>query len=839
MPPDPLESVLDVMDSGLIVYDALGSPRAVNRAACELLGLSSREVRDRTDHDARWEVVDASGMPLRHDALPMVVARLRHAPVRGVELGVYHPDRGDWGWLEVSAVPRLTSTGELDSVVVTLIDVTGRRRLAEAVRLERHLRDEVLRAVPAGILVLDGQDHVRLASDEARRLLDLSPDRTGPFDLHGSLVGADGTQTARDDSPAQRVRASARPLAGARYIWTSRSGRRRVLLVTGARLENPQWRNGVVLAFHDVTQWQASERAIRHSERRLSAALRAADLGRVDLDFRQRTVSADPNWLARHGFSRTLAEGDFDLWNQRFCPEGRTAVAAALAGHKRSPTDTLETELWLRKDDGGACRVRIIGQVEGHDGAGRVLAVSGVLMDITAEYTAQVAASHLEANAAEMARLEGVAAVAGGVAHTLSNLLVGVQGTLQSARETVPDDSELAASLDLLAEAGTRAAEVSTQLRAVSGRSRFAVKRARLDALVAQAHAMLQVGLRDRAELVVRVEGTLPEAEADIDQLRLVLMNLVLNAADASAGPDHVVTLRVRAVEVQPDDPLEGLVTPTRPPPGTYVVVEVIDQGHGMAPDVRARMFEPFFTTRDDHRGLGLSAVLGVARGHGGYVRVCSSEGSGTAVTIGLPALVPPELPVRPPPPTVRSSAPAPVAAAVSSASVGAVPDTAGPTADGGEPAAAAPPAGPHRAVSSRPPRSGSSGGGQILVVDDESIIRRLVTRVLERSGYSVEAAAGGHAALDLLEADADRYCVMLLDLTMPELSGHDVLRMVMDRWPELPVVVMSGYVDDDEVGRLLVRGGIRFLPKPFGAADLREIVAGAVRGDRPTLGPG
>ena len=777
----PWRSIFDHADCGLVVYDRTGAIQAVNQQACALLGHTESELLGRTSFDPRWFAVDPDGHIIPPEQYPGVQARDTGEAVRDVLLGVVRPLTGERAWLQASAVPRTGMSGEVEGVVLTLVDVTATQQEAMRHAAEKRLRTEMMRTAPAGILVLDRDDRIRHASNVARRLLGLPLEGDGPFKLRGTLVDSRGDGLSPDELPAHRVRTADRPLIGARYVWTSRSGRRRIFMVNGARLDTELWPDGIVLSFNDVTQQEATARAIRQSERRLSAALNAADLGRFVLDIARRCVSVDRNWMARHAFPPQLAESDYDLWRARLERDDVERLVTAIDAHERGETKNLEVEFWLRAESKRA-RLRVTGLIDARDESGRALQLSGVLMDVTAAYEAEQAAKALEVRAAEMARLEGIAAVAGGVAHTFSNLLVGVMGAVHSAREGIDDHTPLAEALDLIAEAATRAGDVTTQLRAVSGHSRFSLQRIRLDDLVRSARGMLETGLADRAVLRTEAEGTAQPVEVDVDQLKLVLMNLVLNAADAIPDSRQLVTVRTGMVRVGEHSELPGLASPGQPGPGAYVVVEVVDRGHGMPPHVQRRMFEPFFSTRPHRQGLGLGAVLGVARGHGGFVQVRSFEGVGTTVCIGLPVAedaTTPELPAR------RNTSP--------------------------------------------------DSGRRVLVVDDESIIRRLVTKVLDRAGYDVVTAEDGHGALDVLEAEAASIGLLLLDLTMPEMSGREVLQVVLDRWPDLSVLVMSGYTEDEMVGRLLADGKVSFLSKPFGAGDLRDAVAAFLAPARAT----
>jgi CheY-like chemotaxis protein len=257
-------------------------------------------------------------------------------------------------------------------------------------------------------------------------------------------------------------------------------------------------------------------------------------------------------------------------------------------------------------------------------------------------------------------------------------------------------------------------------------------------------------------------------------QLRQVVLNLVLNAAEATAGAGGAagVTLRLSSCPCDAST-LAGSVLHDELPPGRYVVLEVVDQGPGMDDATRSRMFEPFFSTKFPGRGLGLAAVLGIVRSHRGTLDVDSGPGRGTTVRVFLPAHDP--------------SAP------------------------------------PH----ARPAGAEAwRGTGAALVVDDEPAVRGLAAVMLERMGFEVTTAQDGAQALDLLCGAASDARLVLLDVTMPRLDGIQTLHAVRTLRPGLPVVLSSGYHD----GATLLQGEApadAFVKKPYRFDELRDVVRG------------
>jgi hypothetical protein len=241
---------------------------------------------------------------------------------------------------------------------------------------------------------------------------------------------------------------------------------------------------------------------------------------------------------------------------------------------------------------------------------------------------------------------------------------------------------------------------------------------------------LLRTAIAKHASLVWLLEPELPAVMADPTQLRQIVMNLITNASDALADAPGTITLRTGQTR-QPSSSGEE---------HSYVFLEVADTGCGMDTSTLQRIFDPFFSTKFSGRGLGLAAVMGIVESHKGLVQIRTSPGEGTTFRVLLPA--------------VAAGADAPA---------------------------------------HQPSGSYWRGRGTALVVEDEEGVGDVVGRMLERLGFEVRPARDGVEALEVLEREHEAVSVVLLDLSMPRMGGADCLRHIRHRWPELPVVLMSG----------------------------------------------
>ncbi len=372
-----------------------------------------------------------------------------------------------------------------------------------------------------------------------------------------------------------------------------------------------------------------------------------------------------------------------------------------------------------------------------------------------------------EAQRQDARRLESLSRLAGGMAHDFNNLLMGVLGYSAMIRAEVPPEHPASTHARRIEQAARRAASLTRQLLAYAGRGNLELRPCDPGGLLEGMRDLLAVCVPRHAALRIETAPDLPPIEGDPSQLRQVLMNLVTNATEAL--PEGRGTVHLRAERVALDgEPLAGAFGGDTPEPGDYVRLEVSDDGCGIAPENLPRIFDPFYSTKPGGRGLGLAAVAGLVLGHRGCLTVSSKPGGGTTVSVYLPSDIRPAA-VRP-----------------------------------ATPIAAEPPS--HR---------------KVLVADDEALVRDFVSEVLRQAGYSVETVDGGRAAVAAFTRDPGGFDAVLLDMTMPDMSGDQVLEAIRRIDPQVRVLLSSGYTADDIASRVEGSAAAGFLQKPYSDSDL------------------
>lgn len=469
---------------------------------------------------------------------------------------------------------------------------------------------------------------------------------------------------------------------------------------------------------------------------------------------------------------------DPSFWPDRIHPEDRTwALEYCSATTARLEPHSFEYRMIAA--DGRVVWLHDLVTVTAVDG--RPKRLRGVMVDITARKEAERAfreseqeRRHLEAQILHAQKLESLGVMAGGLAHDFNNLLTAVLGNAGLALMHLPAESIVAPMLREIEQAARRAAELTQQMLAYSGRGRFFVETIRLDAVVREMTMLLGSVISKKAAIDLRLDAT--TISADATQVRQIVMNLITNASDALGDRSGTIVIRT-SVEALDEAALRSPFLGVDTGPGHYVVLEVQDSGCGMSAETVSRIFDPFFTTKFAGRGLGLAAVLGIVRGHRGTIQVSSEPGRGTRFRVLFPA-----------------------------ATMGAV-DT-----------------GDHVFA----PSSGRVTG-TVLIVDDEPAVRRLGQLVLESVGFRVITADDGRAGLDAFLRHADELTAAVVDLTMPHMDGPELAGHIQATAPGLPVLLMSGYSEHEVTARLSGRDVSDFIQKPFSPREFIARVLGAL----------
>ncbi len=404
-------------------------------------------------------------------------------------------------------------------------------------------------------------------------------------------------------------------------------------------------------------------------------------------------------------------------------------------------------------------------------------ALTLVMIDITERLEAQREKQLMDQRLQQAQKMESLGVLAGGVAHDFNNILMTILGNADLASYHLPDDARAQFNLQEIIRASKRAADLAKQMLAYSGKGAFVIQPVNLSAIVRDMSHLLEVTISKNALLRLNLDDHLPTVLADATQLRQVVMNLITNASEAHGEQSGFIDICTGAVELnQKDINSFSHQIPTAwledIQPGKFVYLGVKDSGCGMSAQTMERIFDPFFSTKFTGRGLGMSAVLGIVRGHHGLIRVESKPDEGSSFQVFLPeSLEKPET----------------------------------------------------RFTRSDQPGAAPMQSKRILVIDDERDVRIIAEEILTHLGHEVIAVDGGHAALEQLRDSDSGFDLVLLDLTMPNMDGLQTFKELHQLAPDLKVVLCSGY-SKQEATRNFPSGGLHgFLQKPYGVRKIRD----------------
>lgn len=678
---------------------------------------------------------------------------------------------GEYRWM--SGIGQLVDSKD-DTISGLILDIHDRKIAELALRDSEEQLKAVVDSVSAGIWVFDGQE-ILLVNAAAERLTGYSRDRLGSLDSLKDLLGEEGAK-------ALITRANSR-LAGedipSRYELTIRtySGESRTVELTGTRIAF-RGKPAVIISAFDVTARHASQAALLASESLFRSLVDNSPdfITRIDRDLRhefvnrtaEREAGLDPAKVLgkradEMGFDSELAQ--VFLARQQQVRESGEAVEYEYAIHSIATPNQVAYR-----------RARVVPEM---DEQGTVHHILSIVTDITAQRVAEEARKRLDQQMQHAQKLESLGVLAGGIAHDFNNLLVAILGNAGLALMELGPESPARQTVQQIEVAAQRAAELTRQMLAYSGKGKFVIEPLNLSRVVGEMAHLLEVSVSKRAALRYRFADALPTVEGDATQIRQVIMNLILNASDAIGEAGGTITISTGVMHADTDY-LSGPFTEAGLPEGTYVFLEVSDNGSGMDAETSARIFDPFFSTKFTGRGLGLAAVLGIVRGHQGAIKLYSELGRGTTFKVLFPAVESRERP---------------------------------------------------ESVSELLSESPAAAGRTILVVDDDRTVRAVTQRILEHAGFRVALAEDGSAGLEAYAANPG-IALVLLDMTMPQMDGEEAFRELRRLDPNVKVLLTSGYSEQDATESFAGKGLAGFIQKPYRPQELLGRIFDAIGDD-------
>jgi len=518
---------------------------------------------------------------------------------------------------------------------------------------------------------------------------------------------------------------------------------------------------------HDVSAI-LQEEGHRVSEQQFRLFFEKAAVGAVQLDQNLRIIRVNQRYCEITGYSaKELLGRDPTTFDH---PEERQADQEAVASFLRGESPLYEREKRYVRKNGEIIWVLVTAAAI-RDEAGNLVSTASIVMDITARKHADEERGVFAAQLQQTQKLECLAILSGGIAHDFNNLLTGIMGYCDLAQMNLPSTSTARPLIEKAVNSARQAAELTKQMLAYSGKGRFVLEPLNLSNVVEDMGRLAHISIARKCVLKYNLQADLPMVQADAAQMHQLLMNLIVNASEAIGERSGIITISTSIKHCDRNFLAQTYIN-DHLDEGDYVVLEVADDGSGMSPEVQSKIFDPFFTTKFTGRGLGLSAVLGIVRGHQGAITCTSEVGKGTTFTVFFPTMS----------------------------------------------QQAKPPGQPTKT-------SNWEGSGTVLVVDDEESIRELATLMLTDLGFTVVQACDGQEAVDIFKKDPAKFALVLLDMTMPHLDGAETFREMRRIRADLKVILSSGYSEQTATSGFVGKGLAGFLHKPYRHEELEAIV--------------
>ncbi len=773
-----------------------------NLAVCNLLGVTRSSIA--MARFRKFIVPDDQDVFYRHRHQLMISGK-----TESCELRLRHND-GITTWVQLDSN---TSQGADNAFLqrIMLTDITAIKAAESKLRTREEFHVSIFDSLSKNIAVLD-ENGVIIAVNEAWRRY--ARDNGGSTELANpigvnylQICNLPGRECSRTDS--------AQLLTGIQAVLEGRQSEFSMEYPCHSPDQN-RWfhvqvtrmlglRPGLIVSHQDVTNRKTAELALDESRRELAmvASHVPGPVARIDRNLRYRFA----NHHYQHFFGRSHDQvighlmpevlGD-DLFQQV-----EPFTRRALAGEKV----TFDSVYWSPDDK--ACHF-LVNYVPDLDADQNVIGFFVLAIDITERKHADAARKSLESQLRESQKMEALGTLSSGIAHDFNNALAAILGNAELAQKEIRGNELLAQYLGEIYRSGIRSRNLVQQILSYCRQQPTELRRLALAAVIHDAMAMLKATLPVRFSLIVHCAAEPSWILADKTQIEQVIINLVTNAAQAIGSQAGTIEIGVELINANAPE-LAICPLPAGPFDHTCRVVRlsVSDDGPGIAPQIQDRLFEPFFTTKPlgEGTGLGLSVVQGIVTVHGASIHVDSELGKGTKFSIDFPEVVgdTADRPLENEPyqHTLTTDAVAAVSVAAVSVAAGTV--------------AAGTVAASNVAVVDRPIPNESR---HVLLIDDDASVLKMSTLMLERMGYTVSAYDNPLAALDAVRNDPTAFQIVITDYNMPVMPGLEIAAAVRDLCPNLPVVVISGFIDDQLRTGAARAGVAELISKPFTVRD-------------------
>ena len=743
---DKYRVLFETMTQGVVYQDEKGDIISANPAAERILGVPVEQMRVKTLMDPQWKSIHENGSDFKEDVHPSMVALKTGKPVKDVIMGVFNPKEKDYRWIRINAFPQYRPGDSKPYQVYTnFCDITDLKRVEEALHFTRFAIDHSSDAA----FWMGSDARFIYVNDAATRSLGYSKE-----ELLGMTVHDIDPNFPPDLWPDHWSEVKRRGSFIMESQHRTKAGRIFPVEVRVNFLEFEGYEFNCGFA-RDITKRKQAEDALLESESKFrtlfdsspqAIALTSIETGRL-IDVNKK-LCVLTKYAREEIIGKDTTEVGFysELDRNRFIENIQTSG------------EVQGLEMAFKAKDGSILHTFMFAKIIRIAGNSFILTI---FHDVTEQ-------KRLESQLQQVHKMEAIGTLAGGIAHDFNNILGIILGNTELAIDDVPEWSPARYNLEEVITASLRAKDVVRQLLSFARKTHLERKPVKLNAIITGALKLLRSSIPKNIEFRLNIPKETQTILADPTQINQILLNLSTNAVHTM--PDGGI-LEVNIKNAYLDNDAAAQVPDLRP--GPYVTLTVSDTGHGMNPELKNRIFDPYFTTKEVGKGtgMGLSVVHGIVKSHGAAILVDSKLGSGTRFRIFFPA----------------------------------VEEEAG--------------------IETKTEKELPTGSERILLVDDEESILYVGRNRLERLGYRVETKMSPVQALESFRANPDRFDLVITDMTMTQMTGDQLVKEILKIRPDVPTILCTGFnekIDEDKAKEMGIR---QYIEKPVKRRDLAKRV--------------
>ena len=741
------ETILNSLVEHVVHQDTEMRVLWANRAACESVNLT----REKIVGSHCYEIWGERGDPCP-DCPVMKAMKTCHPE----EVEKYTPDGRAW---RVRGYPVLNKSGEIVGAIEVTLDITERKKAEDALKKSEEKYRELVQNANSIILRMDTKGNVTFFNEFAQDFFGFTENEILGKNVVGTIVPKTET-TGRDLS--EMIHDIGRHPE--RYVTNEnenmlKNGERVWVAWTNKAIKDQNGNTIEILCIgNDITERKRAEKALRQEEEKFRTFFEESPFGISIIDESGEYKYINPKFIEIFGY--TLED----------IPTGKVWFKKAFPN---SEYRHLVISVWkndLKKSNFGESRPRTF-KVTCKDGSEKIIHFKPVTLEPGSQFVIYEDITNqeqLEDQLRQAQKMESIGTLAGGIAHDFNNILGIILGNTELAMDDIYEGNPARINLQEVLKASLRAKDVVRQLLSFARKTSLEKKPTNIAPIIIESLKLLRASIPTSIEIRQNITKDLDTILADPTQINQVLINLCTNA-DHAMPDGGILEINLKNVELHEDiiDQYSNLN------PGRYVNLTVTDTGQGMNPEIKGRIFDPYFTTKEVGKGtgLGLSVVHGIVKSHGGGISVDSELGKGTTFRIYFPVIE-------------REAV-----------------------------------------IETETDKELPTGNERILYIDDEKSMVHMGRNVLERLGYQVEAKSFPGEALELFNANPDRFDLVITDMTMPQMTGDRLVKEILKIRPDMPTILCTGFSEKIDKEKAKQMGVRQYIEKPINRSDLAKVV--------------